>query len=254
MEAHIIVIDDNEAVQKMLSESLKSDGYGVSSYNYDSISLSNLRVEQPDLIILGFKLEDGGKEWQFLQMLKMEETTANIPILISVTALQLSAEIQNYLLTQYISVIRKPFDLNQLLILVKQTLLNASRAGVIFTSDRKLPILVVDDTEDLLATTTEVLMLEGYQVVSATNGMVALDAVSRAEHCLILLDLVMPIMDGYGFLQAYNRQLRPHSPVIILSGETKIQREIFPSFVVGVLAKPFNISHLINLVEKYARL
>jgi CheY-like chemotaxis protein len=186
-------------------------------------------------------------------MLKMEETTATIPILITATVLQLSAEVQAYLMTQYISVIYKPFDPNLLLLFIQQTLKESRQAGVIFSSKRTLPILVVDDREDLLDATTEILMLEGYQVASATNGMVALDAMSRAQHCLILLDLAMPVMNGFEFLSAYHRQLRPHSPVIILSGERNIQKDFLPPFVVDFLAKPFEVPHLLNLVERFAQ-
>ena len=90
-------------------------------------------------------------------------------------------------------------------------------------------------------------------LVSATNGMVALDAVSRAEHCLILLDIFMPIMNCFEFLTAYNRQLRPHSPVIVLSGETKLEKQHLPPFVVDVVSKPFSMPHLLNLVERYVQ-
>ncbi len=253
MKAHIIVIDNDEAVRKMLTAFLQRRDYQVSSYSYANITLLNLTQQQPDLIILDFSEEDGAIEWQLLQMLKMEETTAYIPILIIATPLHLSAEIQNYLLTRYISVLHKSFELTEFLHLIERTLTNASQAGVIFTSDRRLPILVVDDTEDLLDSTITVLMMEGYQVVSATNGMVALNAVSRAEHCLILLDIAMPIMNGIEFLEAYNRQLRPHSPVIVLSGEQNTDTLLLPSFVVDILAKPYKISNLLNLVERYAQ-
>jgi len=237
----------------MLSQFLHRSDYKVTSYSYANATLANLLTQQPDLIVLDFSEESGGLEWQFLQMLKMEETTAYIPILITATPLQLSLEVQNYLSTRYISVAYKPFKLTEILGLIEQTLTQASQAGVIFSSDRKLPILVVDDTEELLESAMTVLMLEGYLVVSATNGMVALDAVSRAEYCLILLDIAMPIMDGYGFLKAYNQQLRPHSPVIVLSGEINIQSQLLPPFVVNVLPKPYKVPSLINLVEKYAQ-
>lgn len=252
MKTHILVISDNKPTQTIFKNALQYAGYKVYVSEYANMKLWNLVLHQPDLVILDFSLADGGEMWQFLQLLKMEETTAAIPILITATALQLSAEMQTYLLTQYISVIHKPFDLNMLILLIQQTLTDASQAGVIFTSSHKLPILVVDDTEDLRDATIEVLRLEGYQVVSATNGMLALDAVSRAEHCLILLDIAMPIMNGFEFLTAYNRQLRPHSPVIILSGEQNIQTELFPPFVVDLVSKPFEVHHLLNLVGKYA--
>jgi DNA-binding response OmpR family regulator len=81
----------------------------------------------------------------------------------------------------------------------------------------------------------------------------ALNAVSEAEHCLILLDIDMPIMNGFEFLTAYERQLRPHTPVIILSGEQNILTRVLPAFVIGVIPKPFEIRQLLDAVEKYAQ-
>ena len=253
MKAHIIVIDYDEAVRKMITTFLQRSGYQVSSYSYTSVILSKLIQQQPDLVILDFSEEDGGLEWQFLQMLKMEEATASIPILIMVTPLQLSVEIENYLLRRYITVVYKSFKLTVFLRLVEHTLTQASQAGVIFSSRRPLPILVVDDAEELLESTLSVFNLEGYQAVGANNGLVALDAVSRAEHCLILLDTAMPIMNGFEFLSAYNRQLRPHSPVIILGDETNIQTQLLPPFVVDILSKPYKLPRLLNLVGRYAQ-
>src|SRR5207248_7469114 len=92
--------------------------------------------------------------------------------------------------------------------LVQNTLILASQAGTISSSNHSLPILVVEDSESLREALTTVLGLEGYPVVTAVNGLLALDAVSHADYCLILLDIAMPVMDGFEFLVAYGRQLR----------------------------------------------
>jgi DNA-binding response OmpR family regulator len=253
MEARIIVIDNDDSMRDLFTLCLKRAGCQVFSYPYAQINLATLKQHRPDLIILDFYKEDGGNGWGFLQILKMEDTTANIPVLITTTALQLSAEVRSYLLTRYISVVHKPFNPNIFLTLVQETLTLASQAGLIFSGDRPLPVLVVDDTEDLRDAITTVLRLEGYQVITAHNGLVALDTLSRAEIGLILLDIAMPIMNGFEFLKAYNRQLRPHAPVVILSAEANIRTQVLPPFVVDVLPKPFEISHLLRQVEKYAQ-
>lgn len=253
MKGHITIVDNNEEVRKMLTHFLKRSGCQTSSYTYNTVTLLNLLLPETDLIVLDFNEEDGGLAWQFLQMLKMEEETASIPILIMVTPLQLSVEIENYLLRRYISVVYKSFKLTVFLRLIEHTLTQASQAGVIFSSKRVLPILVVDDTEELRKSTLSVLSLERYQAIGVENGKMALDAVSRAEYCLILLDLAMPVMSGFEFLTAYGRQLRPHSPVIVISGERSIQTQLFPPFVVDFLTKPFEVPLLLKLVGKYAQ-
>jgi DNA-binding response OmpR family regulator len=251
MAARIVVIDNDENMRHLFTLSLERQGWQVFSFPYAQLDLVALEHYQPDLIMLDFDLDDGGIGWELLQMLKMDDTAAAIPILVTTTAFQLSAEVQSYLLTRSIGVVTKPFDVNLFTALVQKTLKLASLSSVLFSSDRVLPILVVEDTEDLRDTIVTILRLEGYPVITAYNGLIALDAVSRAEHCLILLDIAMPVMDGFEFLRAYERQLRPHSPVIILSGELDIPTHKLPAFVVDVLPKPFAISDLLRLVEQF---
>ena len=250
--ARIIVVDNDAGIREFLTFSLEDENYQVFSYSYAGINLAALEQLKPDLIILDFSIRASGTGWAFLQILKMEDATANIPVLITTTLDDFPAEIRGYLLARYIQVLYKPFGLHALTQLVKETLNLASRAGTLFSSDSSLPILVVDDTEGLREAVTTILTLEGYQVVTADNGQRALDAVSRTDHCLILLDIAMPIMDGFEFLRAYDRQLRPHTPVVIISGEEDVQTRVLPSFVIDILPKPFEIRPLLKLVATYA--
>ncbi len=253
METRIVVIDNDESMRDLFTLALKREGWRVSGYAYAQVEIATLLQDRPGLIILDFTAQSGGTGWRFLQLLKMEDETAKIPILITTTAFNLSADIRGYLSSLEIGIIQKPFDLNTFLALVQKTITQASLAGIIVSGDRILPILVVDDMEDLNDTITLVLRLEGYQVVTASNGMQALDAVSRGDHSLILLDIDMPIMNGFEFLAAYDRLLKPHSPVIIVSGEADIWTLGLPSFVVDVLPKPFTITQLLQIVGKFTQ-
>src|SRR5919198_6221231 len=64
------------------------------------------------------------------------------------------------------------------------------------------PILVVDDDPTILATVSEALDLEGFPVVTATNGAEALELVDLNWPSLVLLDMRMPVLDGWGFMRA----------------------------------------------------
>lgn len=253
MEVQIVVIDNDASMRTLLTVCLNRQGWAVSSYDYANINLVSLEEDPPDLIILDFNARDEAIGWDFLQLLKMEDKMSHIPILITTTAFQLSAEVWDYLFTRYIHVIHKPFDVKNLAALVLKTLTQAKRAGEIFSSEQPLPILLVDDTEDLQDTVTAILRLEGYHVVAASNGLTALNTVSRADYALILLDIAMPIMNGFEFLSAYDRQLRPHSPVIILSGEPDIRSCDLPKFVVDFVRKPFEMRQLMTRVERFAQ-
>ncbi|MEP6984563.1 MAG: response regulator, partial [Chloroflexota bacterium] len=251
--ARILIIDNDKQMLDLSTTALKEAGWQVYSYAYTEIDLALVVQHHPDLIILDFELEDEGVGWEFLQALKMDDTTAKIPIIITTAGFQLPTELRDYLSIRYISIVHKPLDFDSFFVLIRKTLEEASQAATLFSGDRTLPILVVDDNEDMREATTSILRLEGYRVITAYNGLVTLDTISHADCCLILLDLDMPIMNGYEFLIAYDRQLRPHIPVVVLSAEPNIDFHALPNFVVDVLPKPFFLKRLLELVGRYAR-
>ena len=251
MVARIIVLDNDEIIRQLFTLSLTHMGYEALSYDYAKIDLAALQQLQPNLIILDFAYPRGKIGWEFLQALKMEDSTARIPILITTTMLQLPAEIRGYLSARNVQVVRMPFDYYTLLSLVQKTLESVSQTDVLFVSDRSLPILIVEDTAFLAETLATILELEGYQAVTVGNGQLALDALNSGKFSLILLDIQMPVMDGFEFLRAYEQQLHPHTPVVILSAADNIQSQVFPTFVVGTLSKPYEISKLLDSVKVY---
>ncbi len=197
MTVRIIVVDNDDSIREFFALRLNRADWEVLTYDYAHIDLAVLTESPPDLVILDFNIRDGSLGWEFLQIIKMQDTTARIPILITTSAFHLSADIRAYLLARYIRVVHKLFDLDNLLPLVEETLRMANQSDVLFSSDRTLPILLVEDTEDLRNTLATILRLEGYEVVTADNGQLALEALHNADYCLILLDIAMPIMDGF---------------------------------------------------------
>jgi CheY-like chemotaxis protein len=80
------------------------------------------------------------------------------------------------------------------------------------------PVLVVDDEPDTRTMLATMLEFAGFAVATAANGREALDAERREEPCVILLDLMMPVMDGEQFCRLHRQdpQLR-QIPVVVLS-------------------------------------
>ncbi len=112
------------------------------------------------------------------------------------------------------------------------------------------PVLVVDDEIDIRQALAELLAGEGYQVVSAANGAEAL-VVARAFHpSLVLLDLMMPGMDGWEFRAAQKHDpALSEIPVVVLSALGRV-----PSIDAdGFLQKPFGLADLLAQVRHHAR-
>jgi CheY-like chemotaxis protein len=113
------------------------------------------------------------------------------------------------------------------------------------------PILVVDNDDAILSTVEAALADEGYTVLAAPDGVVALDLVRQRPPGLILLDMKMPIMDGWGFARAYRAQPGPHAPIVVLTAAVDAGRPAAEIGAEGYLAKPFNLDDLLAVINRY---
>ena len=104
-------------------------------------------------------------------------------------------------------------------------------------------VLVVDDDPDILEALSEILEAEGFEIRRARNGKEALERLEPDPPQLILLDLMMPVMDGWEFAQRMRQ--RPSVagiPLIVLSADRNVGSKATDIGAVGHLAKPFELS------------
>jgi CheY-like chemotaxis protein len=114
-------------------------------------------------------------------------------------------------------------------------------------------VLVVDDDPDILEAICDILEAEGYRVARARHGEEALARVDEQRPDVILLDLMMPVMDGVAFAQAL--RLRPafrDVPIVVISADGNPQRAAAVG-ASGYLAKPFDIEALLAQVAGITR-
>lgn len=114
-------------------------------------------------------------------------------------------------------------------------------------------ILVVDDNREIVFSISELLKYEGYQIIKAYDGMEALEAVEHNKVDLILLDVMMPRLNGLSALM----KLREHHkiPVIILSAKTEESDKV-SGLTLGAddyISKPYNTAELIARVKAQLR-
>jgi len=112
-------------------------------------------------------------------------------------------------------------------------------------------VLVVDDEEPILGMVCEVLADAGYEVLRARNGIEALDQIKRARPSLILLDMRMPVMDGWRFAAALSRE-QVAIPVVVMTAAEDARRWAAEIGAEGYLAKPFDLDHLLDVVRRHA--
>ncbi len=113
------------------------------------------------------------------------------------------------------------------------------------------PILVVDDDQAILTTIADSLVFEGYLVVTADHGASALDLVKQQPVALILLDMKMPVMDGWAFARAYRCQPLQHAPIVALTAARNAAEWAAEIEATAYLAKPFELDELLALVGRY---
>ena len=110
-------------------------------------------------------------------------------------------------------------------------------------------ILVVDDDASIRQIVRLCLADEGYEVFEACNGQEALEAIDRLQPSLILLDLRMPVMDGWEFARRYRATPGPHAPIVAFVASLNATRDCAELASAGVLGKPFDIEELLTTVR-----
>ena len=114
------------------------------------------------------------------------------------------------------------------------------------------PILAVDDDDGILGFLSEVLAEEGHEVITAPHGAAALEAVAERPPSLILLDMRMPVMDGWAFARAYRERPGPRAPILVMTAAVDAASRAAEIGAEGYLAKPFNLNQLLELVSRHA--
>ena len=111
-------------------------------------------------------------------------------------------------------------------------------------------ILLVDDDDSIRQVVTVFLTDEGYDVAGAGDGQAALDLLATFEPNIILLDLRMPVMDGWEFVRLYRALPGPHAPIVAFVAALHpraVQAEIGAA---ALLEKPFDLEELLAALDQ----
>jgi DNA-binding response OmpR family regulator len=121
--ARILVVNDTQEILELFRMLLEEEeGHEVILSGFPFEQISDVEKIKPDLIILDFVFGDQKSGWQMLQMLKMQRSTENIPVIVCTAALDAVREQEGYLVSKGVHVVYKPFDIDQLISNVRQLL------------------------------------------------------------------------------------------------------------------------------------
>src|SRR5262245_53184864 len=114
-------------------------------------------------------------------------------------------------------------------------------------------VLVVDDDDSIREMIELALSSEGYEVVTAPDGAAALALLPRVHPQLVLLDMTVPLMDGWEFARRYHQLPDPKPPIVVLTAAQDAARRASEVGATAYLAKPFAIDQLLDLVQRYGK-
>ena len=204
--ATILVVDDEPVVRDIISRHLKREGYGVVTAADGEQALERVKQYRPAVITLDVLMPktDG---WTVLQELKHNPETSAIPVIMTTIVedrnLGFSLGATDY--------INKPIEQDQLLTTIAKYTQN----------ERSRQILIVEDDETTRQVIKKSLGKHGWRTAEAENGNEGLKQLKKCEPDLILLDLMMPGMDGFEFLSVIRRNDRwAGIPVIVVTAKT----------------------------------
>jgi CheY-like chemotaxis protein len=119
--------------------------------------------------------------------------------------------------------------------------------------ERRDVVLVVEDDPALRDVVELALIDAGFRVVTATDGRAALDRVAQELPGLILLDMKMPVMNGWEFARVFRARYNRRAPIVVLTAAQDARRRAEEVGAEGFLGKPFDLEELIETVERFLR-
>lgn len=201
----VLVIDDDPTMHDLLTRLLGREGYRVVTSSNGREGLRLARQVRPDVITLDVMMP-GMDGWAVVSQLKADPELANIPVvmltLMEDKSLGYALGVSDYLL--------KPLNRDRLMGVLRQ-----------YRSDgMSRPVLLVEDDTGIREMTRRMLEKEGLTVQEAENGRVGLQRVAERVPGLILLDLMMPEMDGFTFVEELRKREEWRSiPVVVITAK-----------------------------------
>jgi CheY-like chemotaxis protein len=111
-------------------------------------------------------------------------------------------------------------------------------------------VLVIDDDDAVCEILREALSDDGYAVATVPHGAAALELVKHHQPAVILLDLRMPIMDGWSFAEQYRRAVKPAASLILMTALKDIEENAKRLGAAGFIRKPFELDEVSQIIGR----
>lgn len=208
----VLVIDDDPSVRRIMSHFLSQKGFNVQVAASGEEGLSAAKKKRPGVITLDVMMP-GRDGWSILKDLKQDPGLCDVPVILITMVenrgLGFSLGAEDYL--------SKPIDKQRLFAVVSRCVRHKSHG----------PLLIVEDEAQMRESMQDILQADGWEVDAAASAEAAFSSIGNTPPALILLDMVMPTMDGFEFLEQLRHNPRWRNiPVIVVSGKDLSEDEL----------------------------
>lgn len=238
-ENTVLIIDDDPASRELISRHLTKEGFSVITASGGREGISMAREMKPFVIILDVMMPemDG---WAVLTALKSDPDLASIPVIMQTFV---NEKEMGYALgvSDYVT---KPVDRENLVEILKR-----------HQPSQEQCVLLVEDDSATREMMCQILKKTGAPVIEAENGRIALKRMQERIPGLILLDLMMPEMDGFTFLEEIRRKDEwKHIPVVVITAKdiTSEERAKLSEHVEKIMNKgSFSKDEVVKLMNRF---
>ncbi|PYM75208.1 MAG: histidine kinase, partial [Candidatus Rokuibacteriota bacterium] len=236
----VLVIDDDARDRSWLVNTLAQAGYSVESASTGAGGLTLCRTRRFDAITLDLLLPDGSG-LEVLRSLRATGLNRDTPVIVVTVVAERGAAAGFHVHDMLV----KPVVVDQLLASLKRARL---------VPDRARPILVIDDNPRALKLAAKTLQQLGYRAVCRSDAKSALQAARESPPAAVILDLVMPEIDGFEFLKRFRRSAAGRrTPVIVWTVKdlTRKERQRLEALAQAIVVKSGGAAALVEELGAY---
>ena len=210
--SRILVIDDDPSVRQIMTHFLNQKGFAVQTAASGEEGLELAAANKPDVITLDVMMP-GLDGWEVLKAIKQNPELCDVPVIL-ITMVENRGLGYSLGAVEYLS---KPIDKNRLFNVLNRCVRHNSHS----------PVLIVEDNSALRESMRDILSMEGWEVDAVASAESAFSSIGEKPPALIMLDLMMPTMDGFEFLDQLRHNPRWRTiPVIVITAKDLTQEEM----------------------------
>ncbi len=254
----ILIIEDDEKNTKLMRVILEREGYRILSAIEARAGIDMAREHKPFMVLMDIQLP-GLDGLSATRMIKLDSATKDIPV-VGVSAHAMEEDIAKALKAGCDGYITKPIDVHSFMERISDAIMNKdqkrARSDEFAVANTKR-ILVVDDNPLNVKLFSSKLEREGYEAIPAYDGREALAKVLEKKTDIVLLDLMMPVMDGFEVLEKLKSNPQTKNiPVIIITALNEAEERLsqLEAKADELLAKPVSTAELLMRVKSMLHL